>query len=155
MLLFIITAGIKCCTHLKVKIVIAMVSLEYSITTCQHFITCVNLISPEAQCGFLRFQNYQRKDVNYSIEHCLGRWNHLPSWVWFLHYFTLWLGYNWAGGENFLPKYIFKLNEFIRLFRRLGEGWGKSVSKSYHGKVVIHAHTNMVNVLVSAPELKH
>ena len=54
-----------------------------------------------------------------------------------------------------MPKYIFKLNEFIRLFRRSGEGWGKSVSKSYHGKVVIHAHTNMVNVLISAPELKH
>lgn len=46
------------------------------------------------------------------------------------NYFTLWLGYNWVGGENFLPKYIFKLNEFIRLIRRSGEGWGESVSKA-------------------------
>lgn len=63
---------------------------------------------------------------------------------------------NQVGGENFLPKYISKLNEYIRLFRRVGS-WGEggeSVYKSSHGNM-IHAYINMLNFLILAPELKH
>lgn len=65
---------------------------------------------------------------------------------------------NWGGGENFLPKYISKLNEYIRLLR-LGTGVGggrreNQFIKNDSGKI-IHTHTNMLNFLISALELKH